>query len=1173
MNQKLPFAPGASNWSTTASAFRIVIGEIHKSLLSKGMLAKLGLGLFLTFQSIQVDAQDPVHQFTSQEMMGNSGTSAGDISLQSFRRLRANIITDASQRGGVFQLKTHRFTADYLDNNTLLYSLYHSSAVDANDRLIPVNNDPNKIGATIEVSGLSGGISGIDLENYLVEQDFPNTDFVVDFNSHSDYWVVIEKVEGDRGAITNYSNVIGNGSARADSPAGPWSGFGRYAADIEAFEISPALTGVSVSNIQGYGATLQATSHKNATGYYLVVPNGSTAPTPLQIIIGGNYGGVSVAASGAFPMNAGMVANTTVAGLDPNTAYQTYVVGVSTVGSMIGRRTLPLSFTTGDPNTAPSISAIDAQAICLQSNFEGVQFTVSDNESAAGTLTVTATSSNTSLVPNANIVISGTGADRTVSVTPVAGQSGSATIQLTVTDQGGLTETSSFNFTVRELPVAGAIAIPMTCPDSNDGSVSVSATGGQAPYTFLWSNNETATTLNSLGPDTYTVSVTDAHGCKGNGSVEVVNGDDEAPNLLTKDFSLQLGPSGVVVLTPTLVRILADNGCTDNCGIDNSTFALSTMTFNCTHLGEHSYTFSVSDVSGNTATSEIMIDVIDPFKPTAVANDLELQLDADGLATLSPMDADAGSTDNCAIAGRSLSKTSFDCSEAGEHDVVLTVSDAQGNTDQKSFKVNVIDDSSPVMTFVASPRVYLNASGLGMPEQEHLIGTLNDNCGVANTSFSIEEFDCSNLGFTPMTIIAQDFHGNLTEISGQVQVVDTIKPTFDLTTIQLDIDAEGNATLTEALLIPHANDACGIAEVAIQKSNWTCDESGGTTQIIVFDMNGNAIQRTIEVTLEDHVAPAVSANDIVVHIGESGFYDLSLDALDYTATDNCQLESVFLSRSRITCQDQGTVQVTITGLDAVGNIGSSTFNVTVIDDQAPILDCSGFTSICAGVYDFAGRITVKDNCSVNLIQTTGPEVGEELTAGEHFVEFMATDPSGNSTTCSTTIEVLPTPVADLGEDLMVEEGQTVTLTAGNNPDNTYEWSTGETAAQITVLVQEDMTISVTVSNANGCSTTDEVNITATLGLSTSESVNGNLFKLYPNPTTDAINMSFGLQESLSNAVITIFDLQGKLLQSKQVKNIENGQVISLDVSQLPQGLYMATITTETERMTARFSKK
>jgi hypothetical protein len=62
--------------------------------------------------------------------------------------------------------------------------------------------------------------------------------------------------------------------------------------------------------------------------------------------------------------------------------------------------------------------------------------------------TLTGTSSNTTLVPNANIVFGGSGASRTVTVTPAQNQSGSAVI--TITDSLS-TETGSFTLTVNAL--------------------------------------------------------------------------------------------------------------------------------------------------------------------------------------------------------------------------------------------------------------------------------------------------------------------------------------------------------------------------------------------------------------------------------------------------------------------------------------------------------------------------------------------------------------------------------------------------------------------------------------------------------------------------------------------------------------------------------------------------
>ena len=59
-----------------------------------------------------------------------------------------------------------------------------------------------------------------------------------------------------------------------------------------------------------------------------------------------------------------------------------------------------------------------------------------DAETAPGSLTLSGATTNATLVPVGNIVFGGTGAARTVTVTPAANQNGSATI--TVSDYPGL---------------------------------------------------------------------------------------------------------------------------------------------------------------------------------------------------------------------------------------------------------------------------------------------------------------------------------------------------------------------------------------------------------------------------------------------------------------------------------------------------------------------------------------------------------------------------------------------------------------------------------------------------------------------------------------------------------------------------------------------------------------
>jgi gliding motility-associated-like protein len=92
----------------------------------------------------------------------------------------------------------------------------------------------------------------------------------------------------------------------------------------------------------------------------------------------------------------------------------------------------------------PTISSIANQTIGTGGTTSALNFTVSDAETAATSLVVSATSTNTSLVPISNIALSGTGANRVLSVTASANQTGIAKITLTVTDQDGNTANTTF---------------------------------------------------------------------------------------------------------------------------------------------------------------------------------------------------------------------------------------------------------------------------------------------------------------------------------------------------------------------------------------------------------------------------------------------------------------------------------------------------------------------------------------------------------------------------------------------------------------------------------------------------------------------------------------------------------------------------------------------------------
>lgn len=59
------------------------------------------------------------------------------------------------------------------------------------------------------------------------------------------------------------------------------------------------------------------------------------------------------------------------------------------------------------------------------------------------------------------------------------------------------------------------------CRKTTGGQVSVTASGGQTPYSYVWSNQATQQVVKNLGEGTYTVTVTDVAGCSVTGSIPV----------------------------------------------------------------------------------------------------------------------------------------------------------------------------------------------------------------------------------------------------------------------------------------------------------------------------------------------------------------------------------------------------------------------------------------------------------------------------------------------------------------------------------------------------------------------------------------------------------------------------------------------------------------------------
>lgn len=99
-------------------------------------------------------------------------------------------------------------------------------------------------------------------------------------------------------------------------------------------------------------------------------------------------------------------------------------------------------------------------------------------------------------------------------------------VNVTVTDNNGCSSVEAFGVPLISAPLNATVASTTneTCVNADDGSITISVTGGVAPYTYAWSgSSSTSNTANNLAPGSYSYTVTDNNGCIETGGPVTVN--------------------------------------------------------------------------------------------------------------------------------------------------------------------------------------------------------------------------------------------------------------------------------------------------------------------------------------------------------------------------------------------------------------------------------------------------------------------------------------------------------------------------------------------------------------------------------------------------------------------------------------------------------------------------
>lgn len=252
--------------------------------------------------------------------------------------------------------------------------------------------------------------------------------------------------------------------------------------------------------------------------------------------------------------------------------------------------------------------------------------------------------------------------------------------------------------------------------------------------------------------------------------------------------------------------------------------------------------------------------------------------------------------------------------------------------------------------------------------------------------------------------------------------------------------------------------------------------NGETTPSIVVTQSGNySVLVTNSCGSVNSTVASVTINPVpaVPTIVASGPVDFCQgSSVDLTAITDPSVVGLIWSNGEntntITVTDQGVYSVTV--FDA-NNCSSTSLPLTIIVDSLPVApDLGGPYTQCGGVVTLdAGLIGTGSSYLWSNGATT--QTIDVSVSGSYSVAISNSCGSVISNPAIVNIETPPaTPVITASGPTNICQGGSVDLTVNNNPVVvSVLWSTGETSNSITVSTSQ--VITVTVTDANGCSST------------------------------------------------------------------------------------------------------
>ena len=660
---------------------------------------------------------------------------------------------------------------------------------------------------------------------------------------------------------------------------------------------------------------------------------------------------------------------------------------------------------------------------------------------------------------------------------------GTTTVTYLATDVTGNTVSCTFNVTVtdNEKPLI------TTCPPArtiNTSTGILTDCQGVVPNMLLEViSTDNCTSAAALSTSAVQNPVAGTAFGTVNGSTQVVTFTvtDAANNTQTCTTTLTLVDDQVPTINcaPVLRTVNTSTNCTyqTTAGEFNPTFAdncLATLTHNYAAgpqsgtlagaifpIGNTLVNFTATDANNNTATCNITVQVLDNQNPVFVNCPANITVGNDvdkcgsNVTFATPI-----ATDNCgATVTQTAGLLSGSLFPVGTTPITFGAVDAAGNPATCTFNIIVMDMQRP-HAICTDFSVNLNAAGSATITPTNINAGSTDNCTANPTLVASQTaFTCTNVGLNYITLRVTDAAGNVDSCASTVTVHDVTAPV---------ITCPANVTLASCSSpVPNvassttATDACGVATITQNPAAGVLigqnQGNGLTITLTATDVNGNTSTCIVTVSINDNVAPTLlgcPANTTVS--ADPGECDAAVTYSIPTASDNCPGVVVTRTTGFISGEEfpVGTTTVTYLATDVAGNTVSCTFNVTVTDNEKPLITTcppartintsTGLLNDCQGlVPNMLAEVVATDNCtSVALLSasaTQNPLAGTAFgtaNGSTQVVTFTVTDAAGNNQTCSTTLTLVDDQVPTINCAPLV---RTVT----SNANCSYQVAAGE----------------------------------------------------------------------------------------------------------------------------------